>query len=154
MICPAFFPRGNYEQQRDPQNPELHVQPSALPQTIREFPLPRIDLSSSREKENVDSSSASSQILDVIHPNRANVPKSELQKLVAQMYKVSDDSTIFLFGFKTQFGGGKSSGFGLIYDTVAAAKCYEPRYRLLRVRFPLLYSWRELCTNALCSKDW
>merc|ERR1711963_820706 len=57
-------------------------------------------------------------ILDVIHPNRANVPKSELQKLVAQMYKVSDDSTIFLFGF--------------IYDTVAAAKCYEPRYRLLR----------------------
>merc|ERR1712014_74381 len=71
-------------------------------------------------------------ILDVIHPGRANVPKTELQKLVAQMYKVSDESCIFLFGFKTQFGGGKSSGFGLIYDTVAAAKCYEPRYRLLR----------------------
>merc|ERR1712137_291863 len=71
-------------------------------------------------------------LLDVIHPNRANVSKSELQKLVAQMYKVSDESTIFLFGFKTQFGGGKSSGFALIYDTIAAAKYYEPRYRLLR----------------------
>merc|ERR1712169_79553 len=71
-------------------------------------------------------------LLDVIHPGRANVPKAELQKLVAQMYKVSDESTIFLFGFKTQFGGGKSSGFGLIYDTIAAAKCYEPRYRLVR----------------------
>merc|ERR1712125_77224 len=71
-------------------------------------------------------------LLDVIHPGRANVPKAELQKLVAQMYKVNDESTIFLFGFKTQFGGGKSSGFGLIYDTIAAAKCYEPRYRLLR----------------------
>merc|ERR1719440_1720446 len=71
-------------------------------------------------------------ILDVIHPGRANVPKSELQKLVGQMYKVSDESTIFLFGFKTQFGGGKSSGFGLIYDTLDSLKKFEPKHRLIR----------------------
>lgn len=53
------------------------------------------------------------------------------------MYKVSDEKTIFLFGFRTQFGGGKSSGFGLIYDSIAAAKCYEPRYRLVRVCFQM-----------------
>jgi hypothetical protein len=33
-----------------------------------------------------------------------------------------------------QFGGGKSTGFGLIYDNVAAAKQFEPKYRLIRVR--------------------
>merc|ERR1711974_446064 len=71
-------------------------------------------------------------ILDVIHPGKPNVSKVELRKILAQMYKVSDEKTIFLFGFSTQFGGGKSSGFGLIYDTIANARCYEPRYRLMR----------------------
>merc|ERR1712193_138725 len=71
-------------------------------------------------------------LLDVIHPGIANVSKADLRKTLAQMYKVADEKTIFLFGFRTQFGGGKSSGFGLIYDSIAAAKCYEPRYRLVR----------------------
>ena len=33
-----------------------------------------------------------------------------------------------------QFGGGKSTGFGVIYDNVDAAKKFEPKYRLIRVR--------------------
>jgi ribosomal protein S24E len=32
-----------------------------------------------------------------------------------------------------QFGGGKSTGFGLIYDNLDAAKKFEPKYRLVRV---------------------
>mmetsp|Transcript_29499 Transcript_29499/g.64768 ORF Transcript_29499/g.64768 Transcript_29499/m.64768 type:complete len:133 (+) Transcript_29499:33-431(+) len=71
-------------------------------------------------------------ILDVIHPGRANVPKAELVKHLATMYKVDDEATIFLFGFQTKFGGGKSTGFGLIYDNLDAAKKFEPRYRLVR----------------------
>ena len=71
--------------------------------------------------------------MDVIHPGKSNVSKTDLKKNIAQMYKVQDEQTIFLYGFKTQFGGGKSTGFGLIYDTIASAKSYEPRYRLLRV---------------------
>jgi hypothetical protein len=31
-----------------------------------------------------------------------------------------------------QFGGGKSTGFGLVYDSVDAAKKFEPKYRLIR----------------------
>ena len=50
------------------------------------------------------------------------------------MYGVSDASTIFLFGFRTAFGGGKSTGFGLIYDSQEAAKKLEPKYRQIRVR--------------------
>ena len=38
-----------------------------------------------------------------------------------------------LFGFRTDFGGGKSTGFALIYDSLEDAKKYEPKYRLARV---------------------
>ncbi|KAH8972641.1 hypothetical protein BDL97_01G001500 [Sphagnum fallax] len=44
-------------------------------------------------------------VIDVLHPGRANVSK---------------------------FGGGKSTGFSLIYDSVDAAKKFEPKYRLIR----------------------
>ena len=48
------------------------------------------------------------------------------------MFKVDDVTTIVLFGFKTVFGGGKSTGFCLIYDSLDAAKKFEPKYRLAR----------------------
>ena len=34
-----------------------------------------------------------------------------------------------------QFGGGKSTGFGLVYDNLDSAKKFEPKYRLIRVCF-------------------
>jgi small subunit ribosomal protein S24e len=48
------------------------------------------------------------------------------------MYKVKDKNTVFAFGFRSQFGGGKSTGFALIYDTIEDAMKFEPRYRLAR----------------------
>ncbi|KAK9829988.1 hypothetical protein WJX72_009068 [[Myrmecia] bisecta] len=71
-------------------------------------------------------------IIDVLHPGRPNVPKAELKEKLAKMYDVRDANQIFVFGFRTQFGGGKSTGFGLIYDTLEAAKKFEPKYRLIR----------------------
>eukprot|EP01111_Echinosteliopsis_oligospora_P004865 TRINITY_DN17964_c0_g1_i1.p1 TRINITY_DN17964_c0_g1~~TRINITY_DN17964_c0_g1_i1.p1 ORF type:complete len:134 (-),score=24.20 TRINITY_DN17964_c0_g1_i1:132-533(-) len=71
-------------------------------------------------------------IVDVIHQGRDNVSKKELQTTIATSYKVSDPSCVFVFGFKTQFGGGKSTGFGLIYDNIKVAKLYEPKHRLVR----------------------
>ena len=41
------------------------------------------------------------------------------------LYKVDNPKTIFVFGFKTQFGGGKSTGFGLIYDNMKAFRADE-----------------------------
>ena len=49
------------------------------------------------------------------------------------MYKVNEVNRVILFGFRTAFGGGKSTGFALIYDTIEDAKKYEPKYRLARV---------------------
>ncbi|BDA46957.1 g11118 [Coccomyxa elongata] len=71
-------------------------------------------------------------VIDVLHPGRPNVPKAELKEKLTKMYDVRDPNGVFVFGFRTQFGGGKSTGFGLIYDTVDAAKKFEPKYRLIR----------------------
>merc|ERR1711920_379909 len=71
-------------------------------------------------------------IVDVLHPGRANVPKSELAEQLVKMYQVKDPQLVVLFGFRTQFGGGKSTGFGLVYDTLESLKKFEPKYRLIR----------------------
>jgi len=34
---------------------------------------------------------------------------------------------------RVQFGGGKSTGFGLVYDDVEAVKRFEPKYRQARL---------------------
>jgi len=71
-------------------------------------------------------------IVEVIHPGRASVPKDEVRAQLAKLYKVGDSNQVFVFGFRTAFGGGRSTGFGLIYDSLALAKKYEPKYRLVR----------------------
>jgi small subunit ribosomal protein S24e len=67
----------------------------------------------------------------VLHPNRANVSKDELRTKLAELYKAKKDD-VSVFGFKTHFGGGKSTGFALVYDSTEAMKKFEPRYRLVR----------------------
>lgn len=59
--------------------------------------------------------------------------KAELKEKLARMYEVKDPNAIFVFKFRTHFGGGRSTGFGLIYDSVENAKKFEPKYRLIRV---------------------
>ncbi len=71
-------------------------------------------------------------MVDVLHPGRATVPKKEVREKLAKMYKTTPD-VIFAFGFRTQFGGGKTTGFALIYDSLDFAKKFEPKYRLARV---------------------
>eukprot|EP00984_Skeletonema_dohrnii_P017901 scaffold8250_cov118-Skeletonema_dohrnii-CCMP3373.AAC.2 len=71
-------------------------------------------------------------IVDIIHPGRANVPKSELQEVVGGMHK-ADGKLVVLFGFRTKFGGGKSTGFCVIYDNEDALKKFEPKHRLVRL---------------------
>merc|ERR1712137_1328838 len=70
-------------------------------------------------------------VVDVLHPNRANVSKDELRAKLAELYKAKKDD-VSVFGLRTQFGGGKSTGFALIYDSAEAMKKFEPHYRLVR----------------------
>merc|ERR1712144_196063 len=70
-------------------------------------------------------------VVDVLHPNRPSVAKTDIREKLAKMYKCTPDR-VFAFGFRTNFGGGKSTGFALIYDTMDLAKKFEPKFRLGR----------------------
>ncbi|KAJ3340519.1 ribosomal 40S subunit protein S24B, partial [Entophlyctis luteolus] len=70
-------------------------------------------------------------IVDVLHPGRPNVSHKELDERLSKLYKSPVDC-VFTFGFRTAFGGGKSTGFALIYDSLEDAKKIEPKYRLIR----------------------
>ncbi|KAJ3761880.1 ribosomal protein L23/L15e core domain-containing protein [Lentinula raphanica] len=70
-------------------------------------------------------------VLDVLHPGIPNVSKEELSEKLAAMYK-TDKKRVVTFGFRTVFGGGRSTGFALIYDNEESQKKFEPKYRLVR----------------------
>merc|ERR1711935_269781 len=76
-------------------------------------------------------------ILDVNHPGLATPDKEMLKTMLAEYlskakgHKASAEATC-IFGTKTCFGGGKSTCFALVYDSVDAAKKHEPKHRLIR----------------------
>ncbi|KAK2101814.1 ribosomal 40S subunit protein S24B, partial [Saguinus oedipus] len=70
-------------------------------------------------------------VIDVLHPGKATVPKTEIREKLAKMYKTTPD-VIFIFGFRTHFGGSKTTGFGMIYDSLDYAKKNESKHRLAR----------------------
>ena len=73
-------------------------------------------------------------VIELVHPNWCGtIPNKLIRKKIAQLYKVQDEETISIFGMKTKFGGGKTTGFGLIYDDLASLKRIEPNYRKLRL---------------------
>ena len=70
-------------------------------------------------------------VLDVYHPQTSSVSRVQLKKLIAQKFGCPENHVI-TFGMKTKFGGGKSSGFGLIYESLDLLKKYESKMRLVR----------------------
>ena len=70
----------------------------------------------------------------------ANVSKKALKDKLGQMLK-SKDENIYVFGLKTKFGGGRSSGFACVYDNLDARKKFETKTGLRRVRLaPFLFN--------------
>jgi len=72
-------------------------------------------------------------VLEVLHPGQANVSKEKLTELIAKKFK-TDVKNVVVFGFHTVFGGGRSTGFCLIYDNRDYLLKYEPKYRLTRLK--------------------
>ena len=70
----------------------------------------------------------------MIHPEMANVSKNQLKAKLATMFKAKEDA-ITIYGLKTKFGGGRSTGFALIYDNVDFKKKYDLKTILRRVIF-------------------
>eukprot|EP00906_Rhabdomonas_costata_P021202 RCo030811 len=72
-------------------------------------------------------------VVEVEHPGVGTVPKIAIREKLQRMFKVKELNTIVVHGFHTQFGGGKSVGFGVIYDDLTSVKQIEPRHRLIRL---------------------
>merc|ERR1712205_115767 len=78
-------------------------------------------------------------VLDIAHPNLPTPDKALLRKLICEHLSKSkshakaDPSATCVFGMKTVYGGGASTGFCLIYDSVEAAKKIEPKHRLIKL---------------------
>merc|ERR1712043_13611 len=70
-------------------------------------------------------------LVDVVHPGIACPSKEKVASTLSTLYH-KDAKNVICYGFRTQFGGGKASGFALIYDTVEDAKKFEPKHRLVR----------------------
>lgn len=70
-------------------------------------------------------------VVDVMHPGKPTVSKKEVKEKLAKMFKTTPE-LVFPFKFKTQFGGGKSTGFAKIYENLAYAKRFEQKYMLAK----------------------
>ena len=68
-------------------------------------------------------------VLDIYHKETNDISKKTVSAEVAKKFKV-DAEQVVIFGTKTKFGGGRSTSFCLIYDSMVSLKKFEPKHRL------------------------
>ena len=61
------------------------------------------------------------------------VSKAQLKERIAKTMK-SKEECITIYGLQAKFGGGRSSGFALIYDNIDLLKKYDSKKQMLKVR--------------------
>merc|ERR1712002_594141 len=71
-------------------------------------------------------------IVDVTHGELATPSSKTLRDHLGKMYKTAPD-TVVVYGMSTAFGGGRTTGFANIYDSVAFLKKYEAKHRQVRM---------------------
>eukprot|EP01119_Soliformovum_irregulare_P004390 TRINITY_DN1537_c0_g1_i1.p1 TRINITY_DN1537_c0_g1~~TRINITY_DN1537_c0_g1_i1.p1 ORF type:complete len:149 (-),score=49.41 TRINITY_DN1537_c0_g1_i1:151-558(-) len=71
-------------------------------------------------------------VVEVIHTGRAALNRNEVRDAVAKMFKIKTARLVVIYGLETVYGGGRSTGFALIYDNEKALEQFEPKYRLIR----------------------
>ena len=69
--------------------------------------------------------------VELIHPESGSVSKTNIKDKLSAMFKTKPEC-ISIFGLHTKFGGGRSTGFALIYDSPEARKKYDQKKLLLR----------------------
>nr|XP_035963383.1 40S ribosomal protein S24-like [Halichoerus grypus] len=74
--------------------------------------------------------SAGAIVIDVLHPGKVTTQDRNSGKTSQNAQEHT--RCHLLFGFRTHFGGGKKTGFGMIYDSFDDAKKNEPRHRFAR----------------------
>lgn len=69
--------------------------------------------------------------VELIHPEAANISKTAIKDKLAEQFKCKSEQ-ISIFGLHSKFGGGRSSGFALIYDSLDERKKYDQKNLLKR----------------------
>ena len=69
--------------------------------------------------------------IEIIHTSKVNVSKTAVKEKIAKMFKVNEQ-TVAVFGLKFKFGGGRSTGFAFVYDSVDARKANDQKKLLKR----------------------
>merc|ERR1712036_159957 len=72
-------------------------------------------------------------IVDITHGEAATPSCAKLREQLAKMYKSTPDCVI-LYGLQTKFGGGTTTGFANVYDSLDYLKKNEIRYRQVRAK--------------------
>jgi small subunit ribosomal protein S24e len=72
-------------------------------------------------------------VVDLRHGGDKAPTRDEIKELLAAKMKAKKD-LIVVFGLETQFGGGRTTGFGLIYKSIDALKLIEPKHRLIKAK--------------------
>jgi small subunit ribosomal protein S24e len=121
MLPPGLLLFEREDTQRSPDFCIFHTQDNSAPVTIRTRKFTTNRLLSRRQF-----------IVDVLHPLRPPISRTDVSEKLATIYK-TDKARVVTFGFKTHFGGGRSTGFALIYDNEEVQRKFEPKYRLVRV---------------------
>lgn len=70
-------------------------------------------------------------IVDLSHPGAKAPSRDEIKDLVAKQCSASNERVV-IFGLHTKFGGGRTTGFGFVYDSKDAMMKVEPSHRLVK----------------------
>ena len=69
--------------------------------------------------------------VEMIHPETSNISKAAIKAKLAGIFK-SKDECITVYGCHGKFGGGRSTGFAFIYDSLDDRKKFDSKCALLR----------------------
>ena len=89
----------------------------------------------------------------MIHADVANVSKADIKAKLSKMLKCKEDALV-VFGLKTKFGGGRSSGFALVYDNADAKKKYDLKKRLMSVSSPNQFYQNNIAFRGVRTFFW
>lgn len=76
-------------------------------------------------------------VLDVLHQFHSTISKIDLREKLAAIYE-TEDKRVVILSLRRHFGGGRSTGFALIYDDEQSQRKFEPKHRLIQVNWRLL----------------
>ena len=69
--------------------------------------------------------------IEMVHPDEANVSKTVIKEKLASIFKTKTEA-ISVYGLHSKFGGGRSSGFALVYDSLDVRKKFDQKTLLSR----------------------